>query len=91
MATAFDTEEEAVALANDTEYALLGAIWTRDLSRAHRLAADIHAGQIYVNTYGAGGGVELPFGGFKKSGYGREKGYEALDAYTQTKTVIVRL
>jgi len=91
VATAFDTEEEAVALANDTEYALLGAIWTRDLSRAHRLAADIHAGQIYVNTYGAGGGVELPFGGFKKSGYGREKGYEALDAYTQTKTVIVRL
>ncbi len=91
VATAFDTEEEAVALANGTEYALLGAIWTRDLSRAHRLAADIHAGQIYVNTYGAGGGVELPFGGFKKSGYGREKGYEALDAYTQTKTVIVRL
>lgn len=84
----FDTEEEAVALANGTEYALIGAVWTRDISRAHRMAAAIQAGQVYVNTYGAGGGVELPFGGFKKSGYDREKGVEALDAYTQTKTVI---
>ena len=87
----FDTEEEAIALANGTQYALLGAIWTKDISRAHRMAAALQAGQIYVNTYGAGGGVELPFGGFKKSGYGREKGAEALDAYTQTKTVIVKL
>ena len=61
-----------------------------DISRGHRLAAEIQAGQIYINTYGAGGGV-LPFGGFKKSGYGREKGYEALDAFTATKTVIVQL
>ncbi|MDQ3527871.1 MAG: aldehyde dehydrogenase family protein [Actinomycetota bacterium] len=90
-AMTFDTEEEAIALANGTEYALLGAVWTRDISRAHRMAAAIQAGQVYVNTYGAGGGVELPFGGFKKSGYGREKGVEALDAYTQTKTVIVKL
>lgn len=89
--TRFDSEEEAVALANGTDYALLGAVWTRDISRAHRMAAEIEAGQVYVNTYGAGGGVELPFGGFKKSGYGREKGYEALDAYTQTKTVVVKL
>ncbi|WP_109472817.1 aldehyde dehydrogenase family protein [Ornithinimicrobium cavernae] len=87
----FDTEEEAIALANGTDYALLGAVWTKDISRAHRLAAAIQAGQVYVNTYGAGGGVELPFGGFKKSGYGREKGVEALDAYTQTKTVIIKL
>jgi aldehyde dehydrogenase (NAD+)/betaine-aldehyde dehydrogenase len=87
----FETEEEAVALANGTEYGLMSAVWTRDLGRAHRMAADIHAGQVYVNAYGAGGGVELPFGGFKKSGYGREKGYEALDAYTETKTVIVKL
>lgn len=87
----FDSEEEAIALANGTEYALLGAVWTRDVSRAHRMAAAIQAGQIYVNTYGAGGGVELPFGGFRKSGYGREKGVEALDAYTQTKTVVVKL
>jgi aldehyde dehydrogenase (NAD+) len=91
VAAAFDSEDEAVALANSTDYALLGAVWTRDLSRAHRIAAQIQAGQIYVNTYGAGGGVELPFGGFKKSGYGREKGVEALDAYTQTKTIVVKL
>ncbi len=87
----FDTEEEAVALANGTAYALIGAVWTTDLARAHRMAAQIQAGQVFVNTYGAGGGVELPFGGFKQSGYGREKGIEALDAYTQTKTVIVKL
>lgn len=87
----FCTEDEAVGLANGTQYGLLGAVWTTDLSRAHRLAAQIHAGQVYVNTYGAGGGVELPFGGFKKSGYGREKGYEALDTFSATKTVVVRL
>jgi aldehyde dehydrogenase (NAD+) len=87
----FADEAEAISLANGTPYALLGAIWTSDLSRAHRLAAQIEAGQVYVNTYGAGGGVELPFGGFKKSGYGREKGYEALDTFTATKTVVVHL
>jgi aldehyde dehydrogenase (NAD+) len=91
VSTSFDTEEEAVALANGTEYGLLGAVWTRDLARAHRVAGEIEAGQVYVNTYGAGGGVELPFGGFRKSGYGREKGVEALDAYTATKTVVVQL
>jgi aldehyde dehydrogenase (NAD+) len=87
----FSGEGEAISLANGTAYGLLGAVWTTDLSRAHRLAAEIRAGQVYVNTYGAGGGVELPFGGFKKSGYGREKGYEALDMFTATKTVVVRL
>ncbi len=87
----FFDEDEAIGLANGTQYGLLGAVWTTDLSRAHRLAAEIRAGQVYVNTYGAGGGVELPFGGFKKSGYGREKGYQALDTFTATKTVIVRL
>lgn len=91
VAMPFETEEEAVALANGTEYGLMSAVWTRDISRAHRLSADIRAGQVYINAYGAGGGVELPFGGFKKSGYGREKGYEALDAYTETKTVILKL
>jgi len=87
----FADEDEAIALANCTDYALLGALWTKNLSRAHRLAAQIDAGQIYVNAYGAGGGVELPFGGFRKSGYGREKGVEALDSYSATKTVIVQL
>jgi aldehyde dehydrogenase (NAD+) len=87
----FCDESEAVSLANGTPYGLLGAVWTSDISRAHRLAAEIEAGQVYVNTYGAGGGVELPFGGFKRSGYGREKGYQALDTFTATKTVVVHL
>ncbi len=87
----FTDDDQALALANGTEYALLAALWTRDLSRAHRLAAEVVAGQVYVNTYGAGGGVELPFGGFRKSGYGREKGLAALDAVTATKTVVVKL
>jgi aldehyde dehydrogenase (NAD+)/betaine-aldehyde dehydrogenase len=89
--TTFGSEEEAVALANGTDYALIGAVWTTDLARAHRVAAQVDGGQIYVNTYGAGGGVELPFGGFRKSGYGREKGIEALNAYTATKTIVVQL
>ena len=87
----FVDEDEAIELANGTQYGLLAAMWTADIARAHRLAAEIQAGQVYVNTYGAGGGVELPFGGFKKSGYGREKGYEALDTFTATKTVVMRL
>lgn len=91
VAMGFTDEQEALSLANCTEYGLLGAVWTSDLSRAHRIAAEVRAGQVYVNTYGAGGGVELPFGGFGKSGYGREKGVEALDAYTATKTVVVAL
>ncbi|MGO0605500.1 MAG: aldehyde dehydrogenase family protein [Brevibacterium sp.] len=87
----FADDYEAVALANGTDYGLVTALWTQNISRAHRLAAEVDAGQIFVNTYGAGGGVELPFGGFKKSGYGREKSIEALDEYTQTKTVAVKL
>lgn len=87
----FDDEDEAVRLANGTDYALMAAVWTNDLSRAHRLSLRVRSGQVYVNAFGAGGGVEYPFGGFKKSGYGREKGYEALDGYTATKTVIMKL
>ena len=59
------------------------------LADAHRLAADVRAGQVFVNTYGAAGGIELPFGGWKRSGYGREKGFEGMLGYTQTKTVVV--
>ncbi len=87
----FDDVEEAAALANATEYGLVAAIWTRDLGKAHRLAHRVKAGQVYVNTYGAGGGVELPFGGYKKSGFGREKGLEALLTFTQVKNVCVKL
>jgi aldehyde dehydrogenase (NAD+)/betaine-aldehyde dehydrogenase len=90
VVTPFDSEEEALRLANGTEYGLIAALWTRDVGRAHRMARDIRAGQIYVNTYGAGGGVELPFGGVKKSGHGREKGFEGLIGYTQVKSVVVR-
>lgn len=87
----FSTEDQAVEIANDSKYALMAAVWTKDVSRAHRLASQITAGQVYVNAYGAGGGVEYPFGGSKHSGYGREKGRESLDTYTQTKTVLVKL
>ncbi|HVC20608.1 MAG TPA: aldehyde dehydrogenase family protein [Vicinamibacterales bacterium] len=86
----FDDVEEAAALANRSQYGLVAGIWTRDINKALTLASRIKTGQIYVNTYGAGGGVELPFGGYKKSGYGREKGLEALASYTQVKNVCVR-
>ncbi|MGH2390584.1 MAG: aldehyde dehydrogenase family protein, partial [Chloroflexota bacterium] len=69
-AVSFRTEDAAVALANGTDYGLVAGVWTRDLSRAHRVARQIRSGQVFVNTYGAGGGVEIPFGGFNRSGYG---------------------
>lgn len=86
----FDEPDEAAALANRSDYGLVAGIWTRDINKALSLATRIKAGQIYINTYGAGGGVELPFGGYKKSGYGREKGLEALASYTQVKNVCIR-
>jgi aldehyde dehydrogenase (NAD+) len=86
----FEDEAEAIRLANDTEYGLAAGIWTQNLSRAHRVAAAVEAGQIYINEYQAGG-VETPLGGFKASGYGREKGIEALHHYTQLKCVTIKL
>ncbi len=86
----FDTEEEAIEIANDTNYGLAAGLWTTSLSRAHRVAARLQAGQVYINEY-PGGGVETPFGGYKQSGIGREKGREALFHYAQLKTVIIRL
>lgn len=84
----FEGEEEAVALANGTEFGLVASVWTRDGGRQHRVARRVRAGQVFVNGYGAGGGIELPFGGFRKSGHGREKGFEALYDMSATKTVV---
>ena len=86
----FENEAQAVSIANDTEFGLAAGIWTRDLARAHRVAAQVEAGQIYVNEYMAGG-VETPLGGYKLSGYGRERGLESLHHYTQLKCVTVKL
>ncbi|MGH1412612.1 MAG: aldehyde dehydrogenase family protein [Pelagimonas sp.] len=83
----FETEEQAISIANGTEYGLVAGIWTRDGARQMRLAKKLKSGQVFINNYGAGGGVELPFGGVGKSGHGREKGFEALYGFSTLKTV----
>jgi aldehyde dehydrogenase (NAD+)/betaine-aldehyde dehydrogenase len=87
----FADEDEAIALANATPYGLVAGVWTADVSRALRVAGEVQAGQVYVNGYGVAGGIELPFGGMKRSGYGRGKGVEAMYSYTQVKNVCVVL
>ncbi len=84
----FDDEADAIRLANGTEYGLLAAVWTENSGRLHRVAKAVHAGQVFMNCYGAGGGVELPFGGTKRSGHGREKGLLALEEVSTTKTLV---
>ncbi len=78
----FDDEADAVRLANGTAFGLVAGVWTRDGARQMRMARAIRAGQVFINNYGAGGGVELPFGGVGASGHGREKGFEALYGFT---------
>ncbi|MEY2809261.1 MAG: Aldehyde dehydrogenase PuuC [Pseudomonadota bacterium] len=89
-AMAFDNEDHAVELANATAFGLVSGIWTRDGGRQFRMARRVRSGQVFINNYGAGGGVELPFGGVKSSGHGREKGFEALYGFTTLKTVAIR-
>lgn len=86
----FSGEEEAIEIANDTEYGLVAGVYSRDVDRATRAARRLRAGQVFVNEWFAGG-VETPFGGYGKSGYGREKGREALWNYVQTKNIAIRL
>lgn len=89
-AMAFRDEDHAVELANATHFGLVAGVWTENGARQFRMARRVKSGQIFINNYGAGGGVELPFGGYKSSGYGREKGFEALYGFTVLKTVAVR-
>jgi aldehyde dehydrogenase (NAD+) len=83
-------EEQALRVANATEYGLAAGIWTSDLGRAMRLSRKVKSGQVFVNNYGAGGGVELPFGGVKGSGHGREKGFEALYGFGSMKMIAIK-
>ena len=89
-AMSFQDEDHAVQLANATQFGLVAGVWTRDGARQFRMAKRVQSGQVFINNYGAGGGVELPFGGVKSSGYGREKGFEALYGFTTLKTVAIK-
>ena len=86
----FADEADAVRIANATDFGLVAGVWTENGARQLRMARAIRSGQVFVNNYGAGGGVELPFGGVKHSGHGREKGFEALYGFTVLKTVVLQ-
>ena len=90
VAMRFKDEDDAIRIANCTPYGLAAGVWTSNLGRSMRLSRKIQSGQVFVNNYGAGGGVELPFGGMKGSGHGREKGFEALYAFGALKTVTIK-
>jgi aldehyde dehydrogenase (NAD+) len=84
----FKDEDDAIAVANGTDFGLVASVWTENGARQHRIANRLEGGQVFINCYGAGGGVELPFGGVRKSGHGREKGFLALDEFSHTKTIV---
>ncbi|MCK5930877.1 MAG: aldehyde dehydrogenase family protein [Fulvimarina manganoxydans] len=86
----FDDEADAIRIANGTDYGLVAGVWTENGGRQMRLARALHCGQVFINNYGAGGGVELPFGGVGKSGHGREKGFEALYGFSRLKTISIK-
>jgi aldehyde dehydrogenase (NAD+) len=85
----FDGEAEALRIANGTAFGLVAGVWTRDGGCQMRMARGLRCGQVFINNYGAGGGVELPFGGVKHSGHGREKGFEALYGFSTLKTIAI--
>ncbi len=86
----FADEADAIRVANATDFGLVAGVWTQNGGRQLRMARAVASGQVFINNYGAGGGVELPFGGVKHSGYGREKGIEALHGFTTLKTVVLK-
>ena len=86
----FTKPEELIPRANQTQYGLAAGVWTRDIAKAHRIAAELRAGTVWINCYNVFDAA-LPFGGYKQSGWGREMGHEALELYTQTKAVVVGL